>query len=139
MRMEAALRAIRMSWSFAQRRRLGAIRFEPADDAEDAGVQQVEAVFGVLGERTRQIGLVDFRHLQGGFARAAFARRTHAENRDADQRNEARRPKRQACKANLERGRIHCAGVLRTAETPTHILFISEVNPPKHVILRVFP
>ena len=53
-----------------KRRWRGSIGLKAAHGAKYAGIQQVEAVFGVLDERTRQVGQFYLRGLQRGCADA---------------------------------------------------------------------
>jgi hypothetical protein len=75
---------------FRNGRRTGAVHLEAGDDANDAGVQKVKAVLGVLGERTRKV-----RHLGScilpRFPCAPFAPAAHSENGETYQRDKNRR------------------------------------------------
>jgi hypothetical protein len=102
---------------FRNGRRTGAVHLEAGNDANDAGVQEVKAVLGVLGERTRKV-----RHLGSGiaqprFPRTPFAPAAHSENGCTYQRDENRSQGWQAAQAGFMTDGIHRTGILRNDET----------------------
>ncbi len=79
---------------------VGAVHLQPADDADDTGIQEIEAVLGMLRQ-----GAGDVRHLRlGAFehrvARRPFAPAADAEDRHASEHDERCRAQRQAARSN---------------------------------------
>jgi hypothetical protein len=91
-------------------RRAGSVHLQPADDADDAGIEQIEAVLGVLRQRAGEV-----RHFVLGcpeqhIARAPFAPAADSEDRRARQHDERRSPQRQAAQAGSVGRDVHATG-----------------------------
>ena len=78
------------------RGRLGAVHLQPADDADDAGIQEIEAVLGMLRQRARNVRHLCLGALEHRVARRPFPPAADAEDGHAGQRDERSRPQRQA-------------------------------------------
>ena len=71
-------------------RRPSSVHLKAGNDANDAGVQEVKAVLGMLGERTCKVRHLGFCILKPRFPRAPFAPAAHSENGETYQRDENR-------------------------------------------------
>jgi hypothetical protein len=111
----------------------GSFGLETDDESEDARIHQVDAVFGVLHHRARQIGGFDFRGFQHGFVRRPFPPAVHGQNGGTNQHDEGGRPERQRRQANFVRNGVHLRGILRMTENPTYLLSIPEVDRAKAI------
>ena len=75
---------------------IGAVHLQPADDADDAGIEQVEAVLGMLRQRAGDVRHLGFGALEHRIARGPFTPAADAEDRHAGEHDERRRAQRQA-------------------------------------------
>src|ERR1700688_4495568 len=98
-----------------QRVAVGSLGLEATDGTGYTIVQYVETIFGVLRQRSRQVGQLYFGGLHAGLARAPLPPAAHAENGDTNQRNKRRRPKRKTAQAGFEKGGFHLDGTLGKA------------------------
>jgi hypothetical protein len=78
-----------------------AFRFKAAQGAEYAGVQEIETVFNMLGERAGQIAHGRFGDRQTGLARGPLLHRSDGHDRGADQHHKDSRPERQPIQAGF--------------------------------------
>jgi len=106
----------------------GTIRLEAAEGANDADIQHVKTIVRMLRQRSRQVGKVDFRGFQAGFARGPFTPTAHAENGNANQRNKRRCTKRKTAQAGFVRRNTHLIGLFRRGKVPHNPLFMSEAH-----------
>jgi hypothetical protein len=92
---------------------IGAVHLQPPDGADHAGIEQVEAVLGVLVQRARHVRHLGLGALEQRVARAPFAPRADAENGGAGEHDECRSPQRQAPQTGSGGIDVHRAGNLR--------------------------